>query len=117
MKFLFKIFLLFLILNNIFQKAHGQAQAVPNGMLFQAVARDANGNAAISRTVYAKVTILKGAPTGTSVYAESFQVTSTPEGIFTIIIGSGNRTSGAASLLAIDWASSLRTILPASKIY
>jgi uncharacterized protein (DUF1810 family) len=80
---------------------------VPDGILFQAVARDANGNAAVARTVYAKVAILKGTATGASVYTESFQVTSTEEGIFTIIIGKGTRTSGAANLLAIDWASGI----------
>jgi hypothetical protein len=82
-------------------------QSTPDGILFQAVARDANGNAAIARTVYAKINILKGSATGTSVYAESFQVTSSDEGIFTIVIGKGNRTSGASSLTNIDWASNL----------
>ena len=80
---------------------------IPDGILFQAVARDANGNAAVARTVYAKVAILKGSATGTSVYAESFQVTSTDEGIFTIVIGKGTRTSGATNLLAVDWSSGI----------
>ncbi len=80
---------------------------VPDGILFQAVARDANGNAAVARTVYAKVSIIKGSTTGASVYAESFQVTSTEEGIFTIIIGKGTRTSGAANLLGVDWSSGI----------
>ena len=80
---------------------------IPDGILFQAVARDANGNAAVARTVYAKVAILKGSATGTSVYAESFQVTSTEEGIFTIVIGKGTRTGGAANLLAVDWSSGI----------
>ena len=107
MKNLAKIFLLLVIFNNIFQEVQGQTQVVPNGILFQAVARDFNGNAAISRTVYANVTILKGSATGVSVYAESFQVTSTAEGIFTIVIGNGKRISGAANLNAVDWASAL----------
>jgi hypothetical protein len=80
---------------------------VPDGILFQAVARDANGNAAVARTVYAKVSIIKGSTTGASVYAESFQVTSTEEGIFTIIIGKGTRTSGAANLMGVDWSSGI----------
>jgi hypothetical protein len=54
-----------------------------------------------------KVSILKGTPTGPSVYVENFEVMSTPEGIFTIVIGNGTRTSGVANLLAVDWASAL----------
>lgn len=69
MKNLAKIFLLLVLFNNIFQEVQGQTQVVPNGILFQAVARDFNGNAAISRTVYANVTILKGSATGVSVSA------------------------------------------------
>jgi hypothetical protein len=79
---------------------------MPDGVLFQAVARDANGNAAVSRAVYAKISILKGSSTGPSAYSESFQVTSSNEGIFTLVIGKGTRISGAANLVSIDWASS-----------
>ena len=78
----------------------------PDGILFQAVARDANGNAAIARTVYAKVSIIKGTANGSSVYAENFQVTSSDEGIFTIVIGKGTVTSGTTNINSIDWASS-----------
>ena len=83
-----------------------QTATLPDGVLFQAVARDANGNAAVARAVYAKVSILKGSASGSSVYAESFQVTSSDAGIFTLVIGKGTRTSGAANLMAIDWGSS-----------
>ena len=80
------------------------AQVTPDGILFQAVARDANGNAAAGRNIYAKVNILKESATGTSVYAESFKVMSTDDGIFTIVIGKGTRTSGAAGLAFINWS-------------
>jgi hypothetical protein len=40
------------------------AQVAPNGILFQAVARDANNNAASNRNVYAIVNILEGSSTG-----------------------------------------------------
>ena len=98
------LFLIYILANNV---AFSQSTITPDGILFQAVARDANGNAAVSRAVYAKVTILKGSATGASQYAESFQVTSSAEGIFTIVIGKGNRTSGVANLSAIDWASAI----------
>ena len=98
--------LLFIIGISLSLFSSAQTATLPDGVLFQAVARDANGNAAVGRAVYAKVSILKGSSSGSSVYAESFQVTSSDAGIFTIVIGKGTRTSGAANLLAIDWASS-----------
>ena len=79
------------------------AQVAPNGILFQAVARDANNNAASNRNVYAIVNILEGSSTGSSTYSESFQVLSSKEGIFTILIGQGSRVSGASSLLSLNW--------------
>jgi hypothetical protein len=96
---MFKYFRFFVVLCCVAISTNSFSQTIiPDGVLFQAVARDANGNAAVARTVYAKVSILKGTSTGASVYAESFQVTSTEEGIFTIIIGKGTRTGGASSL-------------------
>ncbi len=79
------------------------AQLTPDGILFQAVARDANGNGAAGRNIYAKVSLLKGTATGTVAYAESFKVVSTDDGIFTLVIGKGTRTAGATGLSAIDW--------------
>ena len=80
-----------------------KAQVAPSGILFQAVARDANNNAAANRNVYAFVNVLDGTPNGIIAYAESFQVVSTKEGIFSIIIGQGVRVSGASSLLSLNW--------------
>lgn len=95
------LFFIFIILsvctNNVF------GQVTPDGILFQAVARDANGNAASGRNIYAKVSILKGTATGTVAYAESFKVVSSDDGIFTIVIGKGTRTAGANGLSSINW--------------
>ena len=95
------LFILFCFSNNLI------AQVTPDGILFQAVARDANGNAAAGRNIYAKVSILKESATGTSVYAESFKVVSSDDGIFTIVIGKGTRTSGVAGLTSISWNDAL----------
>jgi hypothetical protein len=83
------------------------AQVTPDGILFQAVARDANGNAAAGRNIYAKVNLLKSTATGTSVYAETFKVVSTDDGVFTIVIGKGTRISGVSGLTAILWNEAL----------
>ena len=98
-------FLLLVILCCIGNTA--SAQVSPDGILFQAVARDANGNAAAGRNIYAKVNLLKSTATGTSVYAESFKVVSTDDGVFTIVIGKGTRTSGVAGLTSIAWNEAL----------
>ena len=95
------MFILFCFSNNL------SAQVTPDGILFQAVARDINGNAAAGRNVYAKVSILKETATGTSVYAESFKVVSTDDGIFTLVIGKGTRLSGVAGLTSIAWNDAL----------
>ncbi len=67
------------------------SQSSPEGILFQAVARDASGNAAAGRTEYAKVSILSDTITRTVVYAEKFVVQSNSEGVFTWVIGKGTR--------------------------
>jgi hypothetical protein len=98
---------IFLILLFASKSMMAQGQVVPDGILFQAVARDANNNAAGNRNVYIQIYIKKGTVTGSTDYSESFKVVSTSEGIFSIIIGQGTRMSGPASLKLLDWAKSL----------
>ncbi len=93
----------FLILLLISISVQMKAQVAPSGINFQAVARDANNNAASGRTIYAKVNVLEGSSSGANMYAETFQVISTNEGVFTITIGQGKRISGAANLKDLDW--------------
>jgi plastocyanin len=107
---MFKKILSLVVLATLFNNVNLTAQITPitpDGILFQAIARDANGNGASGRNIYAKVNLLKGTSTGTSVYAESFKVVSTDEGIFTIVIGKGNRISGVTNLKAIPWNEAL----------
>ena len=104
---MFKKILSLIVLATLFSNANLIAQITPDGILFQAVARDANGNAASGRNIYAKVNLLKGTKNGSSIYAESFKVVSTDDGVFTIVIGKGTRTSGVTSLKAIAWNEAL----------
>ncbi|MEY4457208.1 MAG: hypothetical protein RLY15_1472, partial [Bacteroidota bacterium] len=83
---------------------------IPNGILFQAVARDANNNAASNRNIYAIVNILEKTTNGNSVFSESFKVVSSQEGIFTIVIGQGTRLSGVNSLTDISWTKNLHFV-------
>ena len=104
---MFKKILSLIVLATLFSNANLIAQITPDGILFQAIARDANGNGAAGRNIYAKVNLLKGTKNGSSVYAESFKVVSTDDGVFTIVIGKGTRTSGVTNLKAIAWNEAL----------
>jgi hypothetical protein len=104
---MFKKILTLVVLATLLSATNLIAQITPDGILFQAIAKDANGNGAAGRNIYAKVNLLKGTATGTSVYAETFKVVSTDEGIFTIVIGKGTRTSGVANLKEILWNEAL----------
>ena len=92
-----------LILITISNIAYSQV-VVPEGVLFQAVARDANNNAASNRNVYVQIAINRSTTNGTTDYAESFKVVSSQEGIFSIVIGQGSRTAGVTSLKNLQWS-------------
>jgi len=73
---------LLIIIVSIGISIQAKAQVAPSGIVFQAVARDANNNAASNRNVFALVNIIEGTPNGSIAYTESFQVVSTNEGVF-----------------------------------
>ena len=102
-----RIFKISFLLFAMFSIANVYGQKQPDGVSFQAVARDANGNAAAFRTIYVKLGIIKSTATGENVYSETFQVTSNGDGIFTVIIGKGTRISGLPTLLDLDWRSDI----------
>ena len=76
----------------------------PDGVIFQAVATDPQGNPAANRTIYIKDAILQTTATGTVVYSETFQVTASSTGVFTIVIGKGQRLTGPTSIASLDWS-------------
>jgi hypothetical protein len=82
-----------------------QAQtAPPNGMIYQAVARDGSGNLAVRRTIYVQTTVLKGSATGTIMYADEHKVNSNADAMFTVIVGQGTYLSGTFKKLTdIPW--------------
>ena len=84
---------------------HAQVSKVPDGILFQAIAKDASGNPAKGRTIYIKNAIIQSNITGAQVYVESHKVVASSDGVFTIVIGKGARSSGPASITSIDWSS------------
>ena len=93
---------IFLTLISIFA-IHAQT-APPNGMLYQAIARDAAGNLAVRRTIYVQTTVLKTSATGTVMYSDEHKVNSNADAMFTVIVGQGKFLTGAYSKLTdIPW--------------
>jgi uncharacterized protein (TIGR02145 family) len=71
---------------------------VPALIPYQAVARDAAGQALNNATINARFTIHDGAATGTAVWQELQTVTTTALGLFTVQLGSGVPLGG------VNWA-------------
>ena len=83
---------------------YAQVSQAPDGIQFQALATDANGHPAAGRVIYVKDAIVAKTATGTIVYSETFKVTASSAGIFTIVLGKGTYASGVRSIANIDWA-------------
>ena len=83
---------------------YAQVSQAPDGIQFQALATDANGHPAAGRVIYVKNAIIAKTATGTIVYAETFKVTASSAGIFTIVLGKGTYASGVSSISNIDWS-------------
>jgi hypothetical protein len=85
------------------------AQNFPYGINYQAVARDANGNAQVIQPVTIRFSIYKTTSTGVLVWQETNSATTNSMGQFNLVIGSGTTTGGgsAATFNAIDWAADI----------
>jgi hypothetical protein len=99
-----KKFILFVIALIYFTNINAQISQTSEGILFQAVATDLDGNPAKSRSIYIKDAIIKNSVNGEVLYVETFQLTTSPTGIFTIVIGKGIQNSGVSSIGKIDWS-------------
>ncbi|HEY4798129.1 MAG TPA: hypothetical protein VII99_03530, partial [Bacteroidia bacterium] len=79
----------------------GQA---PQGINYQAIARDASGNPLVSTSINVEFKIHKTSATGAVVYDENYNSTATNTfGLFTLLIGKGAPASGNFS--TIIWGS------------
>jgi hypothetical protein len=84
--------------------SYAQVSQAPDGIQFQALATDANGHPAAGRVIYVKNAIIAKTATGTIVYSETFKVTASSAGIFTIVLGKGTYAGGVSSIANIDWS-------------
>jgi hypothetical protein len=77
------------------------AQA-PQGIPYQAIARDGNGTALVSQPIAIRFTLRNINATGSIVFQETHAAATTSLGLFTLNIGEGTPTSG--TFTGIDWA-------------
>lgn len=78
----------------------------PAGFSYQAVARNGSGTPMANTTLTIQLSVIQGAPGGTEIWSEEHGVTTSPLGLFTVIVGSGGtRTGGTvAEFSEIDWS-------------
>ena len=76
------------------------AQA-PQGINYQAAARDAEGEPLADENVGVRLSLLSGSPNGATVYSETQQTRTSPEGVFSLVFGQGDNTIGLFS--EIEW--------------
>ena len=86
----------------------GFAQSVPQGINYQAVARDANGDVLMNQALTIQFSVISDIATSAISWQETHTVTTNDYGLFTAIIGGGTTTSVGSSLTfdVIDWGSS-----------
>jgi len=78
----------------------------PQGVNYQAVAYDANGFELSNKEVGVRISIIEGSAFGTPQLVEEHDVTTSEQGLFSLIIGQGALLGGeVSSLLDIPWGS------------
>jgi hypothetical protein len=95
MKQLFALILLLIIIPN-----HSFAQ-FPQGINYQSVIRDNNGNIIQNHLVGIKINIHEGTAGGSSIYSETFTPTTNQFGLVNMVIGQGNVQLGTFD--SISW--------------
>ena len=84
------------------------AQSVPQGINYQAVARDANGAVLMNQNLTIQFSVISDITTSAVSWQETHTVTTNDYGLYTAIIGQGTSTSVgfSASFDVIDWGAS-----------
>ncbi|MGV3529871.1 MAG: hypothetical protein ACO1OO_13305 [Flavisolibacter sp.] len=93
-----------LLISSVFLIAlHSQAQQVPSGMKYQAVARDNRGEVLANQTISLRINLTSKASKGRSVHYSEVQEAKTNElGLFTLVIGEGQALNGRFT--DVPWA-------------
>src|ERR1700728_994229 len=88
----------FLILLSVFL----HAQAPPQGVNYQAIARNAAGSIIPNKHISVSFSVHDGAPTGGIVYQETDTATTNEFGLFTVVLGNGISVLG--TFPGINWS-------------
>ena len=99
MKQLLNIFVLLLLANM------AMAQA-PQGIPYQAVARNSSGSILVSTAISVRFTIRDSIATGVIKYRETFSVTTSVQGMFSVNVGQGTPVTGTFS--GINWGTNAK---------
>jgi hypothetical protein len=107
MKFFLQKGLLLLFLVTVFSITGFSQTAVPSGINYQAIARNASGALISNQAVSVKIGIRVGSVSGTLEWEETHQVSTNQFGLFNLVIGKGTTTGlgTATSFSAVKWAS------------
>ena len=96
-----KIFFSIIVSVFIFQSLCAQ---VPQGFRYQGVARDADDKVISDDFIALRIAMVRGTANGDVIYLETHQnVPTSPQGVFSLIVGSGDSNDNFQS---IDWSSS-----------
>jgi len=79
---------------------------VPQGIPYQAVARNGQGQPLASANVKVRFSILDSTATGTAVYVESHSATTSALGLFSANVGMGTASTGTFS--SINWGQNFK---------
>ncbi|MDA9663628.1 hypothetical protein N9T80_00635 [bacterium] len=85
----------------------GFGQSVPQGINYQAIARDSTGAVLVNQGLTIQFSVISDITTGNISWQENHQETTNDYGLFTAIIGQGISTSvgSSATFDVIDWGS------------
>ncbi len=97
-----KRFVLFLFVGCLLAAFPLQAQFVPNGINYQAVALDASGQPMANKRITLKISLVSEVRGRTVHFSETQEVSTDDLGQFNLVIGEGKKTSGAFA--KIPWA-------------
>jgi uncharacterized protein (TIGR02145 family) len=99
-KLFYLLFVIQLLFN--FQSSNLYAQGEPpQGIIYQAEARDGNGNLIKNKALTVRISILEGSLTSNIKWQGDYNITTDNNGLFTLIIGQGTTYSGSFS--SITW--------------
>ena len=84
------------------------AQSVPQGINYQAVARNASGAVLMNQTLMIQFSVISDIATSAVSWQETHTVSTNDYGLYTAIIGGGTTTNGGSSVTfdVIDWGAS-----------